>query len=115
MWENIPCAISMEINSGCPLSPKRLYEIGLFNKIVPKGEALNEAIKLSKYLLAKPPLAIRKNTQIVRCLYDMRAPMSRYALIDYCTQSGNKLKNTEDFQMAVQSFLNKTPAQFKAK
>ncbi|MDR2087875.1 MAG: enoyl-CoA hydratase/isomerase family protein [Clostridiales Family XIII bacterium] len=115
MWENVPHAISMEINCGCPLTAKRLYELGIFNRIVPKGEALNEAIKLAEYLLTKPPLAIRKNTQIVKYLYDAQAPMSRYALTDYCTQSGNKLKNTEDFQIAVQAFLRKSPAQFKAK
>jgi enoyl-CoA hydratase/carnithine racemase len=115
LWENIPPAISAEINTGCPISAKRAYEVGMINKLVPRGQALAEATRIAEYILTKPPLAIRKNIQINRYLYSSDAPMSRYMLIDYCTQSGNKLKNTEDFQISVESFLNKAPAVFKGK
>jgi enoyl-CoA hydratase/carnithine racemase len=108
LWEGLPYAVAKEMVCGFPLSAKRSYELGLFNRIVPCGQALEAAIEFAGELLRKPPLTIRKNIQLMNELKNMDAPMPRQTLLDYCAQLSNTLSATEDSKTAMAAFIQKT-------
>jgi enoyl-CoA hydratase len=62
----IPWAVAMELLlTGENIDAKRAYDIGLINKIVPKEELMNEAMKLAEKICKNGPLAMRKAKEIV--------------------------------------------------
>ena len=44
--------------TGQPISARRAYELGLVNKVVPDGEALDAALELAETIAANAPLAL---------------------------------------------------------
>ena len=115
LWEGLPYPIAAEMMTGCPITAKRAYEVGMLNRLVPAGKTLDEAMEWAERLLKAPPLAIRRNLGIVRELYKKAAPMGRAALLDYCTQVGNTLAATEDSKAAIDAFINKKTPVYRAK
>jgi enoyl-CoA hydratase/carnithine racemase len=115
-WHSgVPMPIMAQLNAGIPVTAKRAYEVGLLNEIVSADQVLDRAVALARTLLARPPLAIRKNLDIVRTLYAKTDPMEHYTLLDYCTQVGNMLAKTEDWQEAMNAFLYKASPAYKGK
>ena len=61
----IPWAVAMELLlTGENIDAKRAYDIGLINKIVPKEDLLDEAIKLAEKICLNGPLAVRTAKEI---------------------------------------------------
>jgi len=59
-------AAAMEaILTGEPLPAQRAYDLGLINRLVEPGQALEEAIKLADQINAVAPLAVRASRKIV--------------------------------------------------
>jgi len=115
-WHSgVPLPIMAQLNIGIPLTAKRAYEVGLLNELAPKGKALDAAVAFANILLSKPPLAVRKNLDVVRMLYEKADPMEHYMLLDYCSQLGNMLSGTEDWSEAVKAFVNKTVPDYKGR
>lgn len=62
----IPWAVAMELLlTGEFLDAKRAYDIGLINKIVPKENLMEEAMKLAEKICKNSPLAVRTAKEIV--------------------------------------------------
>ncbi|MFM8858370.1 MAG: enoyl-CoA hydratase-related protein, partial [Actinomycetota bacterium] len=58
--------VAMEvILTGEPLSAQRAYELGLVNRIVGPGEALQSAIALAEKICENAPLAVRASRRVV--------------------------------------------------
>ena len=53
------------ILTGEPLSAQRAYELGLVNRLVEPGQALEEATKLAEQICAAAPLAVRASRKVV--------------------------------------------------
>jgi enoyl-CoA hydratase len=47
------------IYTGEPISAQEAYRIGLANKLVPKGQAVDEAKNLARKILSRGPLGVR--------------------------------------------------------
>lgn len=109
IWDGLPHAVAMEVVSGLPITAQRAYEIGMVNKVMPKGQALAGAIEMAKILLKKPPLAVRKNIQILNDLKRMDAPISRRLLLDCSYDAGLNLSQTDDWREAMAALINKKP------
>jgi enoyl-CoA hydratase len=61
----IPWAVAMELLlTGENLDAKRAYDIGLINKIVPKEDLMDEAMKLAEKICKNSPLAVRTAKEI---------------------------------------------------
>ncbi|MDR1028879.1 MAG: enoyl-CoA hydratase/isomerase family protein [Clostridiales Family XIII bacterium] len=115
-WQGgVPSPILAQLNIGLPLTARRAYETGLVNEICPRENVMDVATDIAQQLLRKPPLAIRKNISMIRMLYAKLAPMDRYSLLDYCTQVGNMLAQTEDWKEAMAFFMERKPPSYQAK
>ena len=69
----IPRAIAIEcIVTGQPLAAERAYELGMVNRLVPKGEALQAATKLAVAIAASAPIVLA----IARSAYDLEDEIS---------------------------------------
>jgi enoyl-CoA hydratase len=61
----IPWAVAMELLlTGENISAERAYDVGLINKIVPKEQLMDEAMKLAEKICKNGPLAVRTAKEI---------------------------------------------------
>ncbi|MFB7336206.1 crotonase/enoyl-CoA hydratase family protein [Streptomyces adustus] len=67
----IPYAIAMEmLLTGDPISARRGAEVGLVNRLVPEGKALEGALELAARVAAAGPLAVAATKRIARSSAD---------------------------------------------
>lgn len=63
----VPYRIAMEMAlTGDFFSAQRAYEMGLINRVVPTGSALEEAVKLAKSIVANGPLAVAVTKKVIK-------------------------------------------------
>ena len=63
----IPMAIALEITlTGDTIDSARALELGLINRVVPKGSEVDEAVALAEKIAANGPLAVKVVKQLVR-------------------------------------------------
>jgi enoyl-CoA hydratase len=69
--KRIPFAVAMELLlTGEPVSAARAAELGLVNRVVPDGTALDGALALAEVIAANGPLAVAATKQIARAQAD---------------------------------------------
>ena len=62
----LPRAVALEIIlTGDPITATRAEALGLINRVVPEGTALDEAVRLAAMIAANAPLAVRISKQVV--------------------------------------------------
>jgi enoyl-CoA hydratase len=67
----IPLAVAMEmLLTGEPITAARAAELGLVNRVVPTGTALEGAVALAREVAANGPLAVAVTKQIARSAQD---------------------------------------------
>jgi enoyl-CoA hydratase len=67
----VPYAIAMELLiTGEPISAARAYDVGLINRLVPTGSALDNALVLATTIAANGPLAVAATKRIARATGD---------------------------------------------
>ncbi len=67
----IPFAAAMELLlTGEPITAGRAAELGLVNRLVPDGAALDGALRLAEVIAANGPLAVAVTKQIARAQTD---------------------------------------------
>ncbi|MGI9060811.1 MAG: enoyl-CoA hydratase-related protein [Ktedonobacteraceae bacterium] len=84
---------------------------GLVNRIVPKGEHLNEAIKLAKVVATMAPIAVRLAKDAV--LAASETTLDQGLAIE--RKNFFLLFSTEDMREGMQAFIEKRAADFKGK
>lgn len=63
----VPYRIAMEMAlTGDFFSAQRAYEMGMINRVVANGSALEEAIKLAKSIVANGPLAVATTKKVIK-------------------------------------------------
>ena len=69
--QRIPQAIALELLlTGEPIGAARAAELGLVNRVVPDGAALDAAVELARTIAANGPLAVAVTKQIARSAPD---------------------------------------------
>jgi enoyl-CoA hydratase len=97
--------------TGAQMSAQEMANLGLVNRVVPKGEHLNEAMKLAQTVAAQPPIAARL------------AKESVLAAFETSLEEGLALERknffllfaTEDMREGMQAFLEKRKAEFQGR
>jgi enoyl-CoA hydratase len=97
--------------TGAQMSAQEMANLGLVNRVVPKGEHLNEAMKLAQTVAAQPPIAVRL------------AKESVLAAFETSLEEGLALERknffllfaTEDMHEGMQAFIEKRKAEFQGR
>jgi len=93
------------------VSAQEALRIGLVQRVVPKGQAVEEAKKLMKKILAKGPVAIRMAKKAI----NEGLGMSLRAGLDLEGQFEGVCFGSEDKNEGAKAFLEKRAPQFKGK
>jgi enoyl-CoA hydratase/carnithine racemase len=106
LWENLPYAIAAELATGGRLTAQRAYEVGLINRLVPDGKALEAALEMAQGLINIPPLAAHYNLKLMRDLKRSRMVIG-HRLWDQARKYNRELATSPDMKESFQSFLEK--------
>jgi enoyl-CoA hydratase/carnithine racemase len=88
---------------GEPITALQALNLGMLNRISPPGKALDEAKKLGKILLDRPPLSLKA---IKDCVF-IGQLMETEGAIEYIIRTADLLRNTEDYQEGRNAFREK--------
>ena len=94
--------------TGDPMTAQRAYEIGLVNRVVPKGQAMASALETAAKIAANAPLVIQAMKSIARSTLPKSSTELYYpqrAMLD-------GIANSADLKEGVASFREKRPARF---
>lgn len=104
--------LTMEmVLTGAQLSAQEMANHGLVNRVVPKGEHLNEAMKLAQTVAAQPPIAVRLAKESILAAFET-------SLEDGLAMERKNfflLFSTEDMREGMQAFIEKRKATFQGK
>ena len=93
------------------ISAAEAKEIGLVDRVAPKGEAVDEAKKMAKKIMSKGPIAIR----LAKKAIDEGINMTLGEGLKLEAKLFGELFTTEDQKEGARAFLEKRAAQFKEK
>ncbi len=106
LWENLPYAIAAELASGAMFTARRAYEVGLVNRLVPDGKALEAALEMAQDFINAPPLAVHYNLKLMRDLKRSRIVIG-HRLWDQARSYNRELRSSHDVKESMQSFVEK--------
>jgi enoyl-CoA hydratase len=103
----IPWAVAMELLlTGEPIDAQRAFQIGLVNRVVPRGEALAGAVELAEKITRNGPLAVRTAKEIaVRSLGQEAGFILEKSL-------GARVFESDDAKEGPRAFAEKRPPRF---
>lgn len=108
----IPKAIAVEcILTARRLSSERATELGMVNRLVPRGQALPTALALASEIVANAPLAVRESLAIARRAFDS----DDSALRQMSDEAQERLIRTDDFVEGPLAFVEKRPPVWKGR
>jgi enoyl-CoA hydratase len=99
------------IFSGETIDAAEAYRIGLVDRLVPKGAALEEAIKLAEVILTRAPIAVRLSKEAIDKGWDL--PLNEGQQLE--AELFGQTMDTEDKNEGATAFLEKRAATFKGK
>jgi len=97
--------------TGAQVSAQEMAEHGLVNRVVPKSEQLNEAIKLAKEVAALAPIAVRLAKESVLAAFS--TPLEEGLEIE--RKNFSFLLSTEDRLEGMQAFIEKRKPNFQGR
>jgi enoyl-CoA hydratase/carnithine racemase len=108
----LPQRIVMELTmTGDPLTAQRAYELGLVNRVMPRGQALAGARELASRLMANAPLTVRAAKEMVR----LSTEMGRSAALRASNRAFDTVYLSEDAQEGPRAFREKRKPVWKGK
>ena len=100
----IPMAMVLELGLlGTRITAQRAAELGLVNRVVPKGEALNGALELAAQIAQNGPLAVRLSKQLAYASEDGSAG-DIWSQIDTVTRT---VMSSDDAKEGALAFVEK--------
>jgi enoyl-CoA hydratase len=97
--------------TGAQMSAQEMANLGLVNRVVPKGEHLNEAMKLAQTVAAQPPIAVRLAKESVLAAFE--TPLEEGLALE--RKNFFLLFATEDMHEGMQAFIEKRKAEFQGR
>ncbi|MCJ0762575.1 enoyl-CoA hydratase/isomerase family protein [Variovorax terrae] len=97
--------------TGDPMTAQRAYEIGLVNRVVPKGQAMKVALEIAAKIAANAPLVVQAMKSIARSTLPKSSTEQYYpqrVMLD-------GIANSADIKEGVASFREKRPPRFTGK
>jgi enoyl-CoA hydratase len=108
----VPYAIALELLlTGQPITAARAYEVGLVNRVVPEGTALDAALELARVIAANAPLAVAATKRVAQATgdWELSEAWDRQAEIIAPVFS------SEDAQEGSMAFAEKRPPVWKGR
>jgi enoyl-CoA hydratase len=97
--------------TGRQATAQEMYDWGLVNRVVPKGQHLEEAKKLAREVAARAPLAARSIKDAVLAAFEMPQDQG----LAYEKRLFALLFSTEDAKEGMSAFVQKRKAEFKGR
>ncbi len=97
--------------TGAQVSAQEMAEHGLVNRVVPKSEQLNEAIKLAKEVAALAPIAVRLAKESVLAAFETSLEEG----LEIERKNFSFLLSTEDRLEGMQAFIEKRKPNFQGR
>jgi enoyl-CoA hydratase/carnithine racemase len=97
--------------TGDPISAHYAYQIGLVDKVVPKGESVKAAEEMARKIMANAPIAVEMCKDAVEIGMDL--PIEH--AIQYSQKNCITCFSTEDMREGTSAFIEKRTANFKGK
>jgi enoyl-CoA hydratase len=97
--------------TGEPFTAQEMAAHGLVNRVVAKGEHLNEAIKLAKVVAQRSPLAVRLTKEAVLAAFETSLEEG----LELERKNFFLLFATEDMREGMRAFIERRQAEFKGK
>jgi enoyl-CoA hydratase len=97
--------------TGVPFTAQEMADHNLVNRVVPRGEHLNEALKLAKVVAAKAPIAVQLGKEAVLAAFETSLEEG----LDHERKNFFLLFATEDMREGMKAFIEKREANFQGK
>ena len=97
--------------TGEPIDAQEAYRIGLVNKVVPDGQAVEAAEELARKIMANAPIAVEMAKDAIEIGKDL--PLENAA--QYSQKNCVTCFTTEDMKEGMNAFLEKRKANFKGR
>ena len=91
------------------VSAQRAYEMGFVNKVVPKGECVNEAVDWARTICRMAPRTVRNFNQMIYQCFNLSIPEAQA----FASAIEFNLRGMEDSVEGPTAFAEKRPAVFK--
>ena len=112
LGRRIPLPLAMEVAlTGEPLSAQRAYELGLVNRVVPKGDGVRAAVELANVICQGAPLAVRISKNVLKTA----ALQGEDELWALQTELRAELMRSEDYQEGPRAFIEKRAPRWKGR
>ncbi len=97
--------------TGAQISAQEMFEHNLVNRVVPKGEHLNEALKLAQKVAEQAPVAVRLAKDAVQAAFETSLEEG----LEIERKNFFLLFSTEDMREGMRAFIEKRKADFQGK
>ena len=108
----IPRALAAEIMfTGNRITAQEAYRIGLVNRVVPLDQLMASAEETAEAICKRAPISVQSVKEAM--LRGIHLPIEEGLKVE--REMVKKVRATEDFQEGVKAFVEKRPANFKAR
>jgi enoyl-CoA hydratase len=104
LGKRLPLPLALEVAlTGEPLSAQRAFELGLVNRVVPKGEGVRAALELANAICQGAPLAVRLSKRVLRA----SVTHDEQELWALQAELGAELRTSQDYLEGPRAFIEK--------
>ncbi|MDQ6782344.1 MAG: enoyl-CoA hydratase-related protein [Actinomycetota bacterium] len=99
------------ILTGDPITAERAYHLGLVNRLVEPGDALDGALDIARRIVANAPLAVRESRSVSSAAFGQ----AEAELWSRTAGAAQRVARTEDFAEGPRAFVDQRPPVWHAR